>query len=157
LRTARPGFLPLLIGLHWPSLPWGDDRLASGAASFGVGGGAVSPTGTDEYRVEAEVTPEAVAAAQTRDTPAAREALRTIFAAASKEIAPVALPPEVRDADAVLDREIGLAADGPDAAPGDDREPFDPDKAYRSAQAMLPSYSGGFADGLLAPLRTLSF
>src|SRR5262249_24262453 len=40
VRQRRPGFLPLLIGLHWPSLPWGDENLdeapfaAPGAASL---------------------------------------------------------------------------------------------------------------------------
>src|SRR4051812_43740889 len=28
-----PGFLPLFIGLHWPSRPWGNETLAR-AASF---------------------------------------------------------------------------------------------------------------------------
>src|ERR1700731_3130978 len=27
IRQARPGFKPLLIGLHWPSLPWGEEEL----------------------------------------------------------------------------------------------------------------------------------
>src|SRR5262249_38313414 len=24
-RQARRGFAPLIVGLHWPSLPWGDE------------------------------------------------------------------------------------------------------------------------------------
>ena len=27
-RRRRPGFRPLLVGLHWPSQPWGDETLA---------------------------------------------------------------------------------------------------------------------------------
>src|SRR5438270_12032895 len=26
LKAARPGFKPLLVGLHWPSKPWGDEQ-----------------------------------------------------------------------------------------------------------------------------------
>ena len=35
-RAGRPGFVPLLVGLHWPSLPFGDESLRPGA-SFAVG------------------------------------------------------------------------------------------------------------------------
>jgi hypothetical protein len=38
-----PNFRPLLIGLHWPSLPWGDEELRAGA--FGAPGGVTSPEG----------------------------------------------------------------------------------------------------------------
>src|SRR5207248_3302769 len=38
MRQVRPGFLPLLIGLHWPSLPYGDESVGGGV-SFGVAGG----------------------------------------------------------------------------------------------------------------------
>jgi hypothetical protein len=34
---VHPGFRPLLIGVHWPSLPWGDERLGAAAASFARG------------------------------------------------------------------------------------------------------------------------
>ena len=73
---ARAGaFHPLLIGLHWPSLPWGDEDLVGPSVSFGPT--AAPPV--DEY------------AGRIADTPAAREALRTILAAALDDIAPVAL------------------------------------------------------------------
>ena len=150
IEAQRPRFLPLLIGLHWPSLPWGDDNFGARAASFAagaVGAAMIAP----------EISPVETAAARTCDSPAAREALRTIFAAAERDIAPAELPSDVRAAYEVLDREIGLRADGPEAAPGDDREPFDPDRAYRLAQDGPVSFGGSIGDGLLAPLRTLSF
>src|SRR3954452_21098998 len=32
MQQARSGaFRPLLIGLHWPSLPWGDEELGGGS------------------------------------------------------------------------------------------------------------------------------
>ncbi len=34
IRQIRPEFRPLLIGLHWPSLPWGDEELGASSTSF---------------------------------------------------------------------------------------------------------------------------
>src|SRR5947208_2482105 len=34
VRQARPTFQPLLVGLHWPSLPWGDEELGGSTVSF---------------------------------------------------------------------------------------------------------------------------
>ena len=148
MKEIRPGFLPLMIGLHWPSLPWGDDHFASSVVSFAPGAAAGA------------VTADALvgkAAARTVDTPKARAALRVIFDAADRDIAPAELPPEVSQAYETLNSELDLGAEGPDAAPGDDREAFDPDRAYRQAQGASVSFSNPISDGLLAPLRTLSF
>src|ERR1035441_2850491 len=41
LRAIRPGFRPILIGIHWPSLPLGDEEFGGGTAAFGV---TVMPT-----------------------------------------------------------------------------------------------------------------
>src|SRR6185436_6798304 len=30
-RAQRPGFSPLIVGLHWPSLPWGDESIPGGS------------------------------------------------------------------------------------------------------------------------------
>ena len=120
-----PGFRPLLVGLHWPSLPFGDEELGGGSdISFAAPGTAAAlpdtPALVDAY------------ADRIADTPAARAALETIFAAAAADTAPLELPPEVADAYRVLDREAGLGAGGPASAPGSDREPFDPEAAYES-------------------------
>src|SRR4051794_6248605 len=109
MKRKRPGFRPLLIGLHWPSEPWGDDNFQR-AESFDTAG--ADP-------VEGLVNE---AAAKTVDTPAARAALRTIVAAALDDNNPSHLPPEVQAAYADLDLEIGLGEGGEAAAPGDDRE-----------------------------------
>ena len=37
-RGDGPEFRPLFIGLHWPSLPWGEESFGAGAASFGTDG-----------------------------------------------------------------------------------------------------------------------
>ena len=82
------------------------------------------------------------------DTPSAREALATIFAAAAANTSPPELSPDIANAYRVLDRESGLGAGGPANAPGSDREPFDPESVYeacstirRRASASAPSPS----------------
>lgn len=143
IEKARGGFHPLLVGLHWPSLAWGDEDLPSGNASFAPGESPVNDF-VDAY------------AERLADTPAARTALQTIMEAALNDIAPDELPPEVRAAYVTLNAEAGLSAGSEDADPGADREPFDPDRAY---EAELEGVSFGWPSlgGLLAPLRTLTF
>ena len=110
-RANRPGFAPLLVGVHWPSLPFGDESFGQGA-SFGVGDDAIESAIDD-------------AAQAIAGTPAARAALRTIFEAAQQvEFTPASLPPDVAEAYRILDRESGLNADGVEGDPGADRESF---------------------------------
>jgi hypothetical protein len=47
LAEVRPGFQPLLVGLHWPSRPWSEEEF--GAASFGVEGASAPRRLVDEY------------------------------------------------------------------------------------------------------------
>ena len=143
MKEKRSGFRPLIIGLHWPSEPWGDDTFA-GTSSFDMAG--------------AEPVEELVSeiAAKTVDSPAARAALRTIVATVLDDNNPPHLPPEVQTAYAALNRETGLGEGGEAAPPGDDREPFDAEAVYRRGQDQAVSF-GGFADGVLSPIRTLSF
>jgi hypothetical protein len=44
-RRWRPGFKALLIGFHWPSLPFGDEELGAGAAFAAFAGGAAAGDG----------------------------------------------------------------------------------------------------------------
>ena len=37
MRALRQDFRPMLIGLHWPSLPFGNEEFGGGAASFDPG------------------------------------------------------------------------------------------------------------------------
>jgi hypothetical protein len=151
-RQVRPGFRPLLVGLHWPSLPFGDEELGGGPdVSFATPGAGLPDAAAlvDAY------------ADRIADTPAARAALETIFASAAADTAPLELPPEVADAYRVLDREAGLGAGGPANAPGSDREPFDPDAAYEEVLDEESELSFGIGGSLLGPvvgiLRNLSF
>jgi hypothetical protein len=138
LGQVRPGFRPLLVGLHWPSRPWSEEEF--GAASFDP---SASARLVEEY------------AATIADTPAARDALRVILSAALADPDPPELPQEVADAYAVLDREADLGADDP-GDPGADREPFDPDRIMRDAKTEV-SFGRFELGSLLAPLRALSF
>jgi len=129
VRQVRPGFQPLLVGLHWPSLPWGDESLEASAASFAPG----------ESPMEGWVED---AADKLADTDRAKAALRTIFAAALDDISPPTLPAEVVDAYKVLQEEAGLVAEGSGAAPGADAEPFDPERRYQDELSEVASFGG---------------
>lgn len=152
IARSRPGFRPLLIGLHWPSEPWGDEELA-GALSFAVGK-ATAAAGSVAGLVDDF-------ARRLGDRPEVRTPLRTIITAAQAGAEPDHLPPEVEEAYRSLDRALGLGAGGVGAEPGSDREPFDPEAVYQEALAASGPAGFGFGlpgrDTLLAPLRTLSF
>ena len=143
IKERRPGFLPLLIGLHWPSEPWGDDSF-SNAESFGT-------VGVDAVQEFVEQI-----AGKIVDTPAARAAVQTIVSEAFVDNNPDHMPSHVREAYDTLDRETGLGHDCEAAPPGHDREPFDAESLYQESRSEAVSF-GAFADGLLAPFRVLSF
>jgi hypothetical protein len=146
LRATRPGFSPLLIGLHWPSLPWGDEDPTARAASFAPGAADPMDAWIDD------------AAGKLVDTASARAALRTIFTAAQDDLTPDALPPEVVDAYRLLQAEAGQGADGPGGAPGDDIARFDPEGIYQEALEDEGAFGGGAGlAAILSPLRQLSF
>ena len=145
MQQVHLGFRPLLIGLHWPSLPFGDETVNVAPASFDSSSGTPAEQWIDQY------------ADRLADTPAARQALHTVFSAALEDIAPSTLSPEVIQAYTVLDQEASLGCDRAAGAPGRDREPFDPDTIFQNAEMEAVNF-GGFDGGLLlAPLRTLSF
>jgi hypothetical protein len=153
LKRVRPGFTPLIVGIHWASLPWGNEEFgAGGAISLGVAG-----------NIEATCSPiiaQLVDAYAERlaDTAEARRALETIFQAAAQNIAPPEIPMPVHAAYCVLERETQLAAAGEGSAPGTDHDRFDPEKIYRDALRLDPAHFGSPSiGGILSPLRQLSF
>jgi len=142
MASARPGgFRPVWIGLHWPSLPWGDEEKST-AAAFALDTGDAL---VDAY------------ARRLGDRAGLRDLLRTIVGQAEIDPQPLALPPEVETAYREIDTLLTeLPAGGVAAPPGEDRAPFDPQQCYQQAQGAFGLLDGGFGD-LLMPLRQLSF
>ncbi|MCZ2826049.1 MULTISPECIES: hypothetical protein [unclassified Modestobacter] len=160
-QRSRPDFRPLMVGLHWPSLPWGDERLHRGPALLSGDDGA-----SNEFASENATDVDTLIDAYARriaDTPAGRTALRTILSA--RPTAHVLLPQQVEDAYRVLFAESGLACDGMSGAPGADQDSFDPGETLAQSEELDrgtgPALLGGSVDRSLnllrMPLRQLSF
>ena len=149
IKQIQPEFRPLLIGLHWPSKPWGDENLTSANVSFSVGEEDPVDRLVDEY------------ADRLANTEPAREALETILRSAMDNNDPDSLPPEVVAAYQVLNQETDLGAEGEGAAPGSDWEGFDPEAVYQASLMSDEPVSFGLGssilDKALEPLRVLSF
>ncbi|AFZ57908.1 hypothetical protein H6G54_18895 [Anabaena cylindrica FACHB-243] len=122
LKQKRHGFLPLLIGLHWPSKPWGNENLDAPPA-FDTEDDSLNQL-IEEY------------AHQVSDTEATREALRVIFAAGFEyDTPPEQLPPEVRAAYQVLIHEASSSNVGEENSEWEESEPLniDPDSVYEAS------------------------
>lgn len=140
-----PKFRPLLIGLHWPSKPWGDEELRGGA--FGAPSGALDPEALLRVYLE-----------RLGDRPEIRQPLEIIINEARRNAAPAELPPYVRQAYLDLNDALGLKSEGVDAAPDADREGFDPQDSFEAANQEGASFGDGInLGGLLGPLRQLSY
>ena len=141
-RQRRPGFNPLIIGLHWPSLPWGDESLADAP---------------ENPPLEREVNDYAQRIA---DTPTARTAIRSILETASTAASSATVPDAAKTAYQTLFRESKLGAGDVGAAPGADQDGFDPQAILEENNAAEKSDGGFFSsirDKLLSPLRQASF
>jgi hypothetical protein len=148
LAAKTRGFDPMYIGLHWPSLPWGDDELGATGVEFGEGERATPLPELRKRYLE-----------RLGDTLEIRDALDVILEEARVNAAATELPEHVIDAYNDLNGALDLGSDGEGAAPGDDREPFDPEKSFQIAQAESQAAGFGGFDwgGILSPLRQLSF
>src|SRR5215208_7330571 len=147
MRATRPDFRPLLIGLHWPSEPFGNEELGAGT-TLGASSDLDTKWLVDRY------------AERLADTPSARAALETIIGTMAANPEQASLPDEVQVAYAVLARESGLARDTTGATSFDNEhgEPFDAQAIVRAAQAEPVSFGDSRAGGIaLLPLRLLSY
>jgi hypothetical protein len=149
-RQARPGFKPHVIGLHWPSLPWGDESMGD-ATAFDVPGDG---TGAPADPVAALVDDFA---ARIADTPAARDALRRIALSGMENVEPDSLSPDLVAAYRQLNLEADLGIGGAGAGPGGDRSGFDPEAVYQALREDAPSFGLFGLGGVFGVLRTLSF
>lgn len=142
-EAKRPGFAPLHIGLHWPSLPFGDEEIGAGI-SFGLGAAPVANL-VDLY------------AERLGDPPRARAALAIIFEEARRNAAGDVLTEAARQAYLDLARVLAVGAEGQSGDPDTDRAAFDPDAAVENAAAAADFGSFDLGGVILAPLRQLSF
>ena len=142
--TVFPNFTPLFIGLHWPSQPWGDEELGSGA--FGAPEIAVSPDALLRSYLD-----------RLGDRPEIRRPLEVIINAARTDIAPEELSPEVRQAYLDLNQALGLGSAGVAGPPDADREAFDPEAAFEAGNEAGAAFGGINLGSLLEPLRGLSY
>lgn len=179
IREVVPDFKALLVGVHWPSLPWGVEE--TGAALLGgedTGGGTI--VDVDEFAVEAALDPAQLVslyAPRIGDTPETRMALTTIVTAgADPQVGALVrsgeLPPALRTAYRMLFEQAGLGSDGAVAAPGADQPGFDPAASIQEwtgagaapgEGALLGWFDDAIdevkqiKDTLLIPVRQVSF
>jgi hypothetical protein len=138
-------FQPLFIGLHWPSLPFGDEEVA--ATSFAAGAGILGADALLRRYLE-----------RLGDRPEIRAPLQVIIDEARHNASPDELPPHIQRAYIDLNDALGLKSEGVDAPPDADREGFDPEDSYEAGNEGPASFGGGFnLGGILGPLRQLSY
>lgn len=152
VRERDPNFMPLIVGIHWPSQPWGDEDLP--AEPGGLLLGEVDPDSSVERLVDFYT--DAVAS-----SPAAREAISTIVTAASEDHGQTELDQQVVEAYRVLLREADLWSDDDQSASlTESDEGWDPREVFRRERedAAGPGVlSDGVRGAILSPLRQLSF
>ncbi len=141
MARMRSNFKPMRIGVHWPSKPWGDEEF--GAAAFSL---SILRDPVDLY-VE-----------RLGDRPGLREAVQVVMQEAAQHPNAERLSPNAEKAYREINTlmvELGESGEG--AAPGSDREPFDPQSYFEAAQLEVSFGLLGNLGGILAPLRQLSF
>lgn len=148
VRGKVTTFKALLIGLHWPSQPWGDESVEKTPVESGLLGGAeVSEALVDHYS-------DAIS-----QTPASREAIQTILAAAPAGQHSEQLAPKVVQAYETLIHNAQLWSDE-DAEGFPVEGSWDPQDVYDNARESDDNsllLGGGFGDAFLSPLRQISF
>jgi len=146
-RAAIEGtFKPMWIGLHWPSLPFGDEEMREddfSTAAEPASPAEIKATYLDRLDLDADAAP----------------LLETIIRAHQKNAAATKLPAEAAQAYRELAEKIGYQSAGPAAAPDKEGAPFDPEQAFkRGIEASQGEHfsGGGLVSGILGPLRQLS-
>lgn len=145
--AARFGsdFRPLHIGLHWPSLPFGQEKFE--AESFG--GDTVPLNEARDRYIQFFDQPEADVV----------RLLQSIFDEQRVNAGAVRMPPAVASRYNELAAALGFQwSEDLDGAPDEDGVKFDPVAAFEvSEEAALNFGDNAVETGLLSPLRQLSF
>ncbi|SDD73045.1 CHAT domain-containing protein [Cupriavidus sp. YR651] len=153
MADRRPGFNPMLIGLHWPSLPWGMET--------------VPPEGAAVLSLDHEAD-IAMLASQLGDGPEARAAIDRILSYADVANTPT-LTPAIEDDFATLFSVSGLRTGSSGGRPGADQDGFDPQAIVTQSESgeagtdagagepHLLGLGGKIKEAILSPLRQLSF
>jgi hypothetical protein len=148
--AAGAAFKPLWIGLHWPSLPFGDEEFGGGKAFD------LDDEGAPDPRKLVDVYLERLGLGED-----ARPLLETIVEAHRKNAAATVLPPEAAAAYRDLAEKTGRSAAANGHAPETDAEPFQPEAAFQAGNeaSMGADFGGGggFLGGILGPLQQLSY
>ena len=138
------GFKPMWIGLHWPSLPWGEE----GSGSFAAAGGKP----LDQLFEET--------ARDFGGSQAVRGPLKVIFDAHAQDPGASEVPARALQAYRDLATAIGFSAGkGSAGAPDEDGEPLDPQAALDADTMAMQSFGplGAIGGGILSGLGQLSF
>jgi len=151
IRDRTPGYNPLIIGLHWPSMPWGDEKLTIEASSKLLSG--------EDAQINQGLAIEAFSETlgETEDE---RALLGEVFGLVSKQTDSEQLNPMLIAALQNLRIELGLNEDAD--LVGDAKQAgkkWDPASIYATSYTKGSKLlgSGKVMDALLSPLRQLSF
>lgn len=150
IDVSPSNFQPLTLGLHWPSLPWGDETIPTNDAAV------ASEAIPNKRSVAAQLEDYA---SKISNTPKATAALQTVLSAAKESDLAAGLSPAVLNAYRNLFEETGLPM-GSLSQPGADQNYFDPNLIISQAHKRVSVVEGiceSVRDILLAPLRVLSF
>jgi hypothetical protein len=148
-KERQPGFNPLLIGLHWPSLPFGDEKFGDGSFAVDESEAQLS----ESELVDSYVT-------TLGDAPEIRDCLTIIANAVKSQAGALQLPPDVADGYVRLNDALGLSPDDEDADHEAERAAYDPNQALKMARMASASFDGGgwgLGNLPLLLLRQLSF
>ncbi len=126
MRSRKVGFSPLLVGVHWPSLPFGDEELRT---RFGASSPIIETGAANE---------------KFGNTPRSKMALEHILRSA-RERKGNALSTDLIDAFKTLRAESVRYEGGVSAAPGSDGDSFDPQELFQAIQKKPREFTVGAA------------
>jgi hypothetical protein len=144
--VARMGanFRPLFIGLHWPSLPFGQENFE--AQSLAADSLPLDETLDRYVNFLDEGNPEV------------RRLLTAIFEEQRDNAGAVRMPADVAARYTELAEALQYMSSDLDAAPDEDGVKFDPVAAFEVTEELGVNFGGNTVEtGLLSPLRQLSF